>query len=40
MQQKNISNKLFVSKYQLYLPEKEELQRQLSKIIDENENKR
>ncbi len=30
---KNISNKLFVSKYQLYLPDKKELQEQLMKIF-------
>ncbi len=35
---KNISNKLFVSKYQLYLPNKEELQQELMKIISENKN--
>ena len=32
----NISNKLFVSKYQLYLPEKEKLQKELQRIIDED----
>ncbi len=37
---KNISNKLFVSKYQLYLPDKKELQAQLMKIIMEDENER
>jgi len=35
---KNISNKLFVSKYQLYLPNKEELQKELIKIIEDGEN--
>lgn len=28
-----ISNKLFVSKYQLYLPRKEELENELSKML-------
>jgi predicted nuclease of restriction endonuclease-like (RecB) superfamily len=35
---KNISNHLFVSKYQLYLPNKKELQRELQKLIKEEEN--
>lgn len=36
----NISNQLFVSKYQLFLPEKEKLINELNKILDnENENK-
>ncbi len=35
---KNISNKLFVSKYQLYLPNKEELQKQLIKLIKEDKD--
>lgn len=30
----NISNKLFVSKYQLYLPNKEELKTELEKLLD------
>lgn len=34
---KGITNKIFVSKYQLYLPEKEELQERIKKIVD-NEN--
>ena len=29
----NINNKLFVSKYQLYLPNKEELEKELIKLI-------
>ncbi|GIJ97297.1 hypothetical protein CAPN001_18660 [Capnocytophaga stomatis] len=29
----NISNQLFVSKYQLYLPEKKELERELEKLL-------
>ena len=34
----NINNQLFVSKYQLYLPEKEKLIAELNKILDkENE---
>ena len=35
---RNISNKLFVSKYQLYLPKKEELKKQLTKIIGGGKN--
>jgi len=31
----NISNKLFVSKYQLYLPDKEHLIKELNKILDQ-----
>jgi predicted nuclease of restriction endonuclease-like (RecB) superfamily len=31
----SISNKLFVSKYQLYLPDKQTLQAQLSKLLEE-----
>lgn len=31
----NISNQLFASKYQLYLPEKEILQAQLDKLLQE-----
>ena len=34
----NISNHLFVSRYQLYLPEKEKLQAALSKLLMEDEN--
>ncbi len=30
-----ITNKLFVARYQLYLPKKEELQAQLEKILDD-----
>lgn len=30
----NISNQLFVSKYQLYLPEKEQLERELGRLLD------
>ena len=33
----NISNQLFVSKYQLYLPEKEKLIEELNKIIDKSD---
>ena len=32
----NISNQLFVSKYQLYLPNKLQLENQLSKLLDDN----
>ena len=32
----NINNQLFVSKYQLYLPEKEKLIEELNKILDKN----
>ncbi len=31
----NISSQLFISKYQLYLPDKEELQAVISKTIEE-----
>jgi hypothetical protein len=31
-----ITNQLFVSKYQLYLPNKKELQEKIDKIINEN----
>ena len=31
-----ITNQLFVAKYQLYLPKKEELQKQLDRILNEN----
>ena len=31
----NINNNLFVSKYQLYLPDKETLQNELKKLLDE-----
>jgi predicted nuclease of restriction endonuclease-like (RecB) superfamily len=31
----NISNQLFVSKYQLYLPNKEELSHELKKVLDQ-----
>jgi YhcG PDDEXK nuclease domain len=30
----NISNQLFVSRYQLYLPEREELERELKKLLE------
>jgi len=33
----NISNQLFVSKYQLYLPEKEKLEAELSKLMEVDE---
>ncbi len=33
----NISNQLFVSKYQLYLPEKEKLEAELSKLLETDE---
>lgn len=33
----NISNQLFVSKYQLYLPDKKELEKELSKLLDNEE---
>jgi predicted nuclease of restriction endonuclease-like (RecB) superfamily len=33
----NISNQLFVSKYQLYLPDKKELENELNKLLGENE---
>ena len=33
----NISNQLFVSKYQLYLPKKEELENELRKLLDDAE---
>ena len=36
----NISNQLFVSRYQLYLPEKERLQAALSRLLAENENRK
>jgi len=32
-----IENNLFVSKYQLYLPNKDELRRELSKLIEQDE---
>jgi predicted nuclease of restriction endonuclease-like (RecB) superfamily len=34
----NINNQLFVSKYQLYLPAKEDLERELNKLLENNEN--
>jgi predicted nuclease of restriction endonuclease-like (RecB) superfamily len=34
----NISNQLLVSKYQLYLPDKKTLQRELYKVLDNKEN--
>jgi hypothetical protein len=30
----NISNQLFVSRYQLYLPKREELERELKKLLE------
>ena len=30
----NISNKLFVSKYQLYLPNREQLENEISRFLD------
>lgn len=33
----NISNQLFVSKYQFYLPDKKQLEDELNKLLDENE---
>jgi hypothetical protein len=35
----NINNHLFVSKYKLYLPAKEDLERELSKLLETNEEK-
>lgn len=35
---KHISSQLFVQKYQLYLPDKEELQRELAAILSQNDN--
>jgi predicted nuclease of restriction endonuclease-like (RecB) superfamily len=35
----NINNHLFVSKYQLYLPAKEDLERELNKLLETNEEK-
>jgi hypothetical protein len=32
----NIGNQLFVSKYRLFLPEKELLERELEKLLDDN----
>ena len=32
----NISNQLFVSKYQLYLPEKKQLELQLERLLENN----
>jgi hypothetical protein len=32
----NIGNQLFVSKYQLFLPEKELLERELKKLLENN----
>jgi predicted nuclease of restriction endonuclease-like (RecB) superfamily len=34
----NISNQLFVSRYQLYLPKREELERELQKLLENNHN--
>ena len=31
-----ISNKIFVSKYQLYLPDKKQLQKKIKAIVDSN----
>ncbi|MGU9937933.1 PDDEXK nuclease domain-containing protein [Empedobacter brevis] len=33
----NIGNQLFISKYQLYLPNKKQLEAELNKLLDENE---
>jgi len=33
----NINNQLFVSKYQLYLPPKEDLEKELTKLLESNE---
>jgi len=33
----NINNQLFVSKYQLYLPQKEDLENELTKLLENNE---
>jgi len=35
----NISNKLFVSKYQLYLPKKEDFEKELQRILDRKQSK-
>ncbi len=35
----NISNKLFVSKYQLYLPKKEDFEKEMQNILEKNQNK-
>ena len=35
---KHISSQLFVQKYQLYLPEREELQRELEAVLNQNDN--
>jgi predicted nuclease of restriction endonuclease-like (RecB) superfamily len=35
----NINNQLFVSKYQLYLPPKEELEKELMRLLENNEQK-
>jgi predicted nuclease of restriction endonuclease-like (RecB) superfamily len=34
----NISNQLFVSRYQLYLPKREELEQELQKLLENNHN--
>jgi len=34
----NINNQLFVSKYQLYLPAKEDLEKELNKLLENNES--
>jgi len=36
----NINNQLFVSKYQLYLPSKEELEKELMRLLENNEKNR
>lgn len=33
-----ITNQLFVARYQLYLPKREELQAQLDKLLDETKD--
>lgn len=35
----NISNQLFVSRYQLYLPEREQLEKEIRRFLDSEENK-
>jgi hypothetical protein len=33
----NINNQLFVSKYQLFLPNKKDLEKELQKLLEDNE---
>jgi hypothetical protein len=35
----SISNQLFVSKYQLYLPDKKQLENELNKLLEEEDYK-